>query len=121
MFKYIENKYKNSPILRSFIYYIIAAVLLYLSYKLLLGLEQAGFIDSRKNKGWVLVLVGVYLILGIALNILITRRLISSGFMEYHQFQNTVENIFRDKISFLIFWVFKYPIFLLKVAAIQRI
>jgi len=112
-----EQKY---PILRSWIYYILAILLLYLSYKFLLGLENLGFIDSRKNKGWVLVLVGVYIVLGIALNILITRRLMDEQYIEYHQFSNTIGNIFRDKISFMIFWIFKYPILLLQITAIQR-
>ena len=111
---------KNSPVLRSFIYYLTALIALYISYKGLLTIEQMGFIDSRKNKGWVLVLVGIYFSLGIFLNIVIIRRLMDSGFMEYHQFTNTIENIFRDKLFFIMFWIFKYPIFLLKIAFIQR-
>lgn len=68
-----------------------------------------------------LILVGMYFILGIALNILITRRLMDSGLMEYHQFTNTIDNVFRDKITYMIFWIFKYPVLLLKIATIQRI
>ncbi len=112
-----EKKY---PILRSWLYYVLAVLLLYLSYKFLLGLEHAGIIDSRKNKGWVLVLVGIYLIIGIALNVLITRKLMDEQYIEYHHLSNTIGNIFRDKISFMLFWVFKYPILLVQIAAIQR-
>jgi len=113
--------FKNSPILKSFIYYLLAVAVLYLSYRLLLGLEEIGMIDSRRNKGWMLVLVGVYFVLGILLNVVIMRRLMDSDYLEYHQFTNTVDNIFRDKIQYLVFWLLKYPILLLKIVTIRRI
>jgi hypothetical protein len=113
--------FKNSPILKSFLYYLSALIVLYLSYKLLIGLEQMGVMDSRKNKAWALVPIAVYIGLGIALNISIMRRLMESGYLEYHQFTNTIDNIFRDKIQYMIFWIFKYPFLLLKIATIQRI
>lgn len=114
-----EKKYR--PILRSWAYYIFALLLVYATYKFFLALDTAGIIDSRANKKWVLVLPAIYLFCGVMLNMLIMRKLMAERYLEYHQFYNTVDNIFRDKLSFLLFWAIKYPFLLLKISTIERI
>ena len=114
-----DKKYR--PILRSWAYYIIALLLVYATYKFFLALDTAGIIDSRANKKWVLVLPAIYLFCGVMLNILIMKKLMTERYLEYHQFYNTVDNIFRDKLSFLFLWVIKYPFLLLKISTIDRI
>jgi hypothetical protein len=114
-----DEKYR--PILRSWVYYIVALLLVYGTYKFFLALDIAGIIDSRANKKWVLVLPAIYLFCGVMLNILIMRKLMAERYLEYHQFSNTIENIFMDKLRFLFLWPIKYPFLLLKISTIERI
>ena len=114
-----DEKYR--PILRSWVYYIVALLLVYGTYKFFLALDIAGIIDSRANKKWVLVLPAIYLFCGVMLNILIMRKLMAERYLEYHQFSNTIENIFMDKLWFLFLWPIKYPFLLLKISTIERI
>lgn len=110
---------KERPVLRSLGYYILAVFAVITTYKILLELDLMGIIDTRENKSLILILPGVYLICGYLLNVFITNRLIKDGYLEYHQFSNTIDSIARDKFKFLIFWVFKYPFFLLQIAFIE--
>jgi len=112
---------KNHPLLRSWIYYFIALIFVCLVYKLLYYLDVNEYINSQKNKLWILPILVAYFFSGVFLNIVIIRKLINENYIEYHQFSNTITNIVRDKISFLFLWVFKYPLLLLKISFIEKL
>jgi hypothetical protein len=116
-----QQSIKSYPILRSWGFYFLALIGLYLGYKFMVLLDANGVIDSVKNKSWVLTLFVLYFACGIFLNIKIINKLMGENHIEYHQFHNTISEVVSDKISFIIWWVIRYPLFLLKLALINKI